>query len=94
VELTYRYIFAFKLTLRSQQPDNFPIICHRQIATGFVTPVPNLPQVSTILAKLVANFAAGVVETGGAPYEYLHKFSKQLKTVLMEYPGAEGETDS
>jgi hypothetical protein len=29
VELTYRYIFAFKVTLRSQQPDAVPIICHR-----------------------------------------------------------------
>ncbi len=29
VELTYRYILAFKFTLRSQQPDIFPIICHR-----------------------------------------------------------------
>jgi hypothetical protein len=73
VELTYRYIFAFKLTLRSQQPDIVPIICHRQIATGFVTQVPNLPQVSTTLAKLVANLppvsltATGVVDTGGAP---------------------------
>jgi hypothetical protein len=28
VELTYRYIFAFKLTLKSQQPDIVPIICH------------------------------------------------------------------
>ncbi len=29
VELSYRYIFAFKLTLRSQQPDIVPIICRR-----------------------------------------------------------------
>ncbi len=29
VGLTYRYIFAFKFTLRSQQPDIVPIICHR-----------------------------------------------------------------
>ncbi len=29
VELTYRYIFAFEFTLRSQQPDIVPIICHR-----------------------------------------------------------------
>ncbi len=44
VELTYRYIFTFKFTLRSQQPDNVPIvqICRRccwyrwQIATGVV----------------------------------------------------------
>jgi hypothetical protein len=28
-ELTYRYIFAFKFTLRSQQPDIVHIICHR-----------------------------------------------------------------
>ncbi len=29
VELTYRYIFALKFTLSSQQPDIVPIICHR-----------------------------------------------------------------
>ncbi len=28
VELTYRYIFALKFTLRSQQPDIVPVICH------------------------------------------------------------------
>jgi hypothetical protein len=50
VELTYRYIFAFKFTLRSQQPNIVPIICHRyQQHKG----------------KLVAKFAAGVVDTGG-----------------------------
>jgi hypothetical protein len=50
VELPYRYIFAFKFTLRSQQPDSVPIICQR---------------VSTTLAKLVAKFASGVVVTCG-----------------------------
>jgi hypothetical protein len=34
-------------------------------ATGVVTPVPNLPQVSTTQAKLVAKFAASVIDTGG-----------------------------
>ncbi len=29
VELTYRYIFAFKFFLRSQQPDIVPITCRR-----------------------------------------------------------------
>jgi hypothetical protein len=29
VELTYRYIFDFKFTLRPQLPDIVPIICHR-----------------------------------------------------------------
>jgi hypothetical protein len=38
VELSYRYIFAFKFTLRSHQPDIVPIICHRPL-----TPVANLP---------------------------------------------------
>jgi hypothetical protein len=32
-----------------------------------LTPVAKLPPVSTILAKLVAKFPAGVVDTGGAP---------------------------
>jgi hypothetical protein len=30
-----------------------------------MTPVANLPPVSTTLAKLVAKFTAGVVDTGG-----------------------------
>ncbi len=42
VELTYRYIFAFKLTLRPQQPDIFPLF-----ATVSLTPVSNFPPVST-----------------------------------------------
>jgi hypothetical protein len=32
-----------------------------------LTQVANLPTVSTTLAKLTAKFAAGVVDTGGAP---------------------------
>ncbi len=32
-----------------------------------VTPAANLPPESTTLAKLVAKFATGVVDTGGAP---------------------------
>jgi hypothetical protein len=44
-------IFTVKFTLRSHQPDIVPI----------------LPPVSTTLAKLVAKFAAGVVDTGGTP---------------------------
>jgi hypothetical protein len=52
LELTYRYIFAFKFTLRSQQPDIVPIICHRwQIAAGVIDtggnlPAANLPPIS------------------------------------------------
>jgi hypothetical protein len=32
-----------------------------------LTPVANLTPVSTTLAKMVENFAAGVVDTGGVP---------------------------
>ncbi len=32
-----------------------------------LTPVANLPQVSTTQGELVAKFAADVVDTGGAP---------------------------
>ncbi len=60
-ELTYRYIFAFKLTLRSQQLD---------IVLG-------------------GRLAAGAVDT--LTCEYLRKFSKTFKTVLMEYSGVGGK---
>ena len=55
VEFTYRYIFAFKFTLRSPHPDIVPIICHWW---------------QTSVVDIGANFAAdatGVVDTGGAP---------------------------
>jgi hypothetical protein len=78
-ELTYRYIFTFKFTLRSLKPDivlttpaaNCPWC--RFFDTGgntppvTLTPVTNLPTVSITLAKRVAKFATGVVDTGGAP---------------------------
>ncbi len=66
VELTYRYIFTFKLTLRSQQPDIVPIIFHRccgKFAVGVVDTGSNFA--AGVLVKLVAKFAAGVVNTGG-----------------------------
>jgi hypothetical protein len=56
-------------------------------------PGANLPPVSTTLAKMVAKFAAGVVDTGGIPLpcEYLREFSKKFETVLMGYSGAGGK---
>ncbi len=69
--------FCLQVHLRYLQPDIVPI------ATGVVdrllTPVANwplvsltqvanfLPPVSTTLVKLVAKFATGVVDAGGAP---------------------------
>ncbi len=56
VELTYRYIFAFKVTLRSQQPDLVPIVIETsgKFATGINNTSEtgggkNLPPVSLIL---------------------------------------------
>jgi hypothetical protein len=68
-----------------------------------LTSVANLPPVSTTLAKLVAKFAAGVVDTGGnlpplslipaaiLSCEYLREFSKKFETVLIGYSGAGGK---
>jgi hypothetical protein len=45
-----------------------------------LTPVTNLPPVSTTLATLVAKFAAGVVDTVDTlTCEYLGEFSKNSK---------------
>jgi hypothetical protein len=71
VQLTYRNIFAFKFTLRSQQPELFQLFATGVIdtggkfAAGVVDTGGKLPPVSTTLAKLVAKFAAGVADTGG-----------------------------
>jgi hypothetical protein len=65
VELSYRYIFAFKFTLRSQQPDIVPIPV-ANLPPVLLVPVANLQTVSTTLAKLVAKFADGVIDTGSA----------------------------
>jgi hypothetical protein len=58
VEETFIYIFAF--TFRCLQPDIVPIICH----LVSLTPVANLPTVSTTQGELVAKFATGVIDTG------------------------------
>jgi hypothetical protein len=70
VELTYRYTFAFKFTLKSQQPlFPFPLFAIDVFDNGSklppvsLTPLANLPPVSTTLAKLVAKFATVVVDT-------------------------------
>ena len=68
VEFTYRYIFALKVTLRSQQPDIVPIICHRchwhywQICRrcGWYR-----WQIATGFVDTVEKVASGIVNTGG-----------------------------
>jgi hypothetical protein len=63
VELTYKYIFAFKFTLRSQQPDIVPIICNQchwhqwQICHRHQQHLQNWWQIFS-----------SVVDTGGAPW--------------------------
>ncbi len=49
----------------------FPVFVTGVVDTGgelvSLTPVANLPMVSTIPALLVAKFAAGVIDSDGAP---------------------------
>jgi hypothetical protein len=64
VELTYRYIFAFKFTLGSQQPDNVPIVpgvidTGGKFAAGVIDIGGKLP---LVLLTLVVNNTS---ETGG-----------------------------
>ncbi len=103
VELTYRYIFTFKFTLRSQQPDIVSIICRRcrwhewqyrwQIVAGIV-------DTGGKFATSINNTS----ENGGKirrwcrwyrwctmTCEYLREFSKKFETVLMGYSGAGGK---
>jgi hypothetical protein len=49
--------------------------------------------VSTTQGELVAKFATGVVDTGGATLtcEYLREFSKKLKIILTLLSGAWGK---
>jgi hypothetical protein len=58
-------------------------------------PVANLPPVSTTLTKLVEKFAAGVVDTGGAPSlaNISANFRKISKRFSWNTLGL-GETDS
>jgi hypothetical protein len=82
VELTYRYIFAIKFTLRSQQPDIVPIFCrwyqqHQQNWWQNLPPVSlmlvaNLPPVSFIMAAILppvslTPVATSVAYIGGSP---------------------------
>ncbi len=67
VQLTYRYFFPFKFTVRYKQSDNVPNICQTggKFASGVVDGGGNLPRVSTTPAAPVAKFAAGVVDADG-----------------------------
>jgi hypothetical protein len=57
VELTYRSFFSFKFILRCQKSDIVPIL-----SPILLTPVANLPPVSTTPAVTVAKFATGIVD--------------------------------
>jgi hypothetical protein len=64
VKLTYRYIFALKFTLRSQQPDIVPIICYQchKFAAGVLDTGGKF---AADVIDITGNFFAGVVDTGG-----------------------------
>ena len=57
-----------------------------------LTPVANLPPVSTTQGELVAKFATGVIATGGkSPVANLREFSKKFEMILMLLSGAWGK---
>jgi hypothetical protein len=62
------------------------------IPVGKLPPV--LIPVATTLGKMVEKSAAGVIDTDGKfatlTCEYIRKFLKKFKTVLMDYSGGEG----
>ncbi len=82
VEITYRYIFAFKFTLRSQQPDIVPITCHqcqwhgcqicrwcRRYRWQLATGVVDIGgKFAACIIDTGGKFATGVIDTGGAPW--------------------------
>jgi hypothetical protein len=81
-------MFAFKFTLRCLKPDIVSIICHLQLATGivdtgckFATGINNTGKTGVKICRLWCNLTS----------EYLRKFSKKFKTVLMKYSGAVGK---
>jgi hypothetical protein len=64
--IVYIKIFCFKFTLRCLQPDIVAgLYCLYCLPPVSLTPVANLPPVSTTLAKMVEKFATGVADTGG-----------------------------
>ncbi len=94
--VTYIYNFAFKFTLRCLQPDivdtggNLPPASLTLVANWSsvsLTPVANLPPVSTTLAKMVENLPPVAL----IPVVHLDsRISKKIETVEMEYSGAGG----
>jgi hypothetical protein len=82
VELTYRYIFAFKCTLRSQHDTS------SKIAAGINDTGGKFPPVSTTLAKVVAKFAASVIDTGGKFAAGVVDTGGKLDTGVVETGGA------
>jgi hypothetical protein len=92
VELAYR-IFFFNFIISCQQFDN----CSHCLPPVSTTPVANLPQVSTTLAKMVEKFAACVVDTGAVVHLELRIFLRICKKIpngLNVILWGWGETDS
>jgi hypothetical protein len=85
VELTHRHIFPFKFTLRSQQPDIVPIICHRchwdrwQICRQYRWNLRQFCHQCPWYRWCALNC------------EYLREFLKKFETVLKGYSSAGGK---
>jgi hypothetical protein len=66
VQLTYRYIFFFKFTLRYKQSDIVPIICHR-FSTCIKDTSSTGRKSTAVVIDTSGKVTTGVVDTGGAP---------------------------
>ncbi len=72
----------------------FPLFAAGFVDTGsklpplLLTPAANLPLVSTTLAKLVAKFAAGVVDTSGKFAAEAVETSGNFATCVVDIGGA------
>jgi hypothetical protein len=97
VELTYIYIFAFKFSLRSQQPDIFSIfqrhwrqICSCIVDTGgkFATGKNTSETGTTCVVDTGGKFATGVIDTGGNFAASVIDISGKFATGVVDNGGA------
>ncbi len=86
VVLTYRYIFAFKFTLRYQQPDIVPIICPVSTTIAKLVDLPPVPLIPVANLPPVLLIPVVHLDLRISP-----RIFEKFKTVLLGYSGAGGK---
>ncbi len=93
------YTFAFKFTLRSQQPDIVPIICHRYVDTSgkFATSINNTSKTGDKICRRCRWYRWQICHQCRwyrwctLTCEYLREFSNKFEAVLLGYSRAGGK---